>query len=77
MPMSSLIGTLVRALVDHPDEVQVTETKELQRTVIHVKVAPQDIARVVGRQGRTARALRTVLDGASRHSGSYWLNIEE
>jgi predicted RNA-binding protein YlqC (UPF0109 family) len=56
---------LARALVEHPDEVAVEEIEEADATVFELKVAESDLGRVIGRQGRTAKALRTVLSAAS------------
>jgi hypothetical protein len=56
---------LARALVEHPDEVAVEEIDEADATVFELKVAESDLGRVIGRQGRTAKALRTVLSAAS------------
>ncbi len=54
---------LVKGIVDHPDDVQV-ELRELRRgQVLEVRVHPEDLGRVIGRNGRTARALRTVMSG--------------
>lgn len=64
-PMQSLIKTIAKALVDKPDEVEVTEVEGEQTTVIELKVAKEDLGKVIGKQGRTARALRTILSAAS------------
>jgi len=54
---------LVKGIVDHPDDVQV-ELRELRRgQLLEVRVHPEDLGRVIGRNGRTARALRTVMSG--------------
>jgi uncharacterized protein len=53
---------LVRLLVDKPDEVEVTEVPGRRATVLELHVAPDDLGKVIGRQGRTARALRTLLE---------------
>ncbi|MFH0799847.1 MAG: KH domain-containing protein [Pseudomonadota bacterium] len=63
--MQSLITIIARALVDKPDEVEVTEVEGEQTTVIELKVAKEDLGKVIGKQGRTARALRTILSAAS------------
>lgn len=64
-PMQSLIKTIAKALVDKPDEVEVTEVEGEQTTVIELRVAKEDLGKVIGKQGRTARALRTILSAAS------------
>ena len=56
---------LARSLVEHPDEVEVQEIEEPDALVFELKVAESDLGRVIGRQGRTAKALRTVLSAAS------------
>lgn len=63
--MKLLIETIAKALVDKSDEVHVTEVEGEQTTVIELKVAKEDIGKVIGKQGRTARALRTILSAAS------------
>ena len=63
--LRELVLFLARALVEHPDEVAVEEIEEPDATVFELKVAESDLGRVIGRQGRTAKALRTVLSAAS------------
>jgi uncharacterized protein len=63
--LRELILYLARALVEHPDQVAVEEVEESDATVFELKVAESDLGRVIGRQGRTAKALRTVLSAAS------------
>jgi predicted RNA-binding protein YlqC (UPF0109 family) len=60
-----LIEVLAKALVDLPDEVSVSEIIGEQTTVVELKVAKEDLGKVIGKQGRTARALRTILNAAS------------
>ena len=62
--MRQLIEQIVRLLVDDPDAVEVNEEEGEQTTILEVKVAKEDIGKVIGRQGRTARALRTLLNAA-------------
>ena len=62
--MKELVEDIAKALVDNPDEVKVTEVEGEQTTVLELQVAPSDLGKVIGRQGRTARAIRTLL-GAS------------
>jgi len=64
-PMKTLIEMIAKALVDKPEEVEVTEVDGEQTTVIELKVAKEDLGKVIGKQGRTARALRTILSAAS------------
>ena len=63
--MKDLIEYIARELVDHPDQVRVTEVTGNQTTVLELEVAKEDIGKVIGKQGRTAKALRTVLSAAS------------
>jgi predicted RNA-binding protein YlqC (UPF0109 family) len=63
--MKELIGFITRALVDHPDEVSVDEVEGNQTSVLELKVAKVDLGKVIGKQGRTARALRTILSAAA------------
>lgn len=60
-----LIEYIVKALVDIPDQVKVTAVRGEQTTVIELHVARDDLGKVIGKQGRTAQSLRTVLNAAS------------
>lgn len=63
--MKELIEFIARSLVDNPEAVQVNEVDGEQVTVLELKVAREDLGKVIGRQGRTARAMRTILGAAS------------
>ena len=63
--LKELIQYVSRALVDMPDEVSVNEIIGEQTTVVELKVDKSDLGKVIGKQGRTARALRTILNAAS------------
>ncbi|MBW1763356.1 MAG: KH domain-containing protein [Deltaproteobacteria bacterium] len=63
--MKELIAYIAKALVDKPDEVSVTEIEGEQTSVIELKVAKDDLGKVIGKQGRTARAMRTILSASS------------
>ena len=63
--MKDLIAYIAKALVDKPEEVVVTEIRGQQTSVIELKVAKEDLGKIIGKQGRTARAMRTILSGAS------------
>ena len=63
--LSALIEYLARGLVDQPEEVSVEEVDEPDALVFELKVAEPDLGKVIGKQGRTAKALRTVLSAAS------------
>jgi predicted RNA-binding protein YlqC (UPF0109 family) len=64
-PMRDLMEQIAKALVDKPDQVEVSEVEGEQTTVIELRVAKEDLGKVIGKQGRTARALRTILSAAS------------
>ena len=66
--LTEAIETIAKALVDYPDEVDVREFDEQGTTVIELKAAPQDLGKVIGKQGRTARAMRTLLRAAGMKS---------
>ncbi len=63
--MKELIEYIAKSLVDNPDQVEVAEVDGEQTSVIELKVAKEDLGKVIGRQGRTARAMRTILGAAS------------
>ncbi len=63
--MKDLIAYIAKALVDKPEQVVVTEIEGAQTAVIELKVAKDDLGKVIGKQGRTARAMRTILGAAS------------
>lgn len=63
--MKELIKYIAQALVDHPEEVSVAEVEGNQTSVLELKVAKEDLDKVIGKQGRTARAMRTILSAAS------------
>lgn len=76
--MISLVETLAKAIVDAPEEVEVEAFDEGGQTVLELFVADDDLGRVIGRQGRTARSLRTILHAASlRTHKHYQLEILE
>ncbi len=62
--MKQLIEDIAKALVDVPDEVSVKTLEGEQTTVLELKVAPGDLGKVIGKQGRTARSIRTILGAA-------------
>lgn len=63
--MKELIETIVKNIVDSPEEVDVSEMVGEKTTVIELRVAPPDLGKVIGKQGRTARAMRTLLSAAA------------
>jgi len=64
--MKDLIAFIARSLVDSPDDVRVQTFERDQGTLVELEVAPADLGKVIGRQGRTARALRTLLSAAGQ-----------
>jgi predicted RNA-binding protein YlqC (UPF0109 family) len=62
--VKELVTEIARALVDIPDEVAVREVEGEQVTVLELRVAPSDLGKVIGKQGRTARSIRTLLGAA-------------
>jgi predicted RNA-binding protein YlqC (UPF0109 family) len=65
----AVVEVMARALTDRPDAVRVTESQHKQTTVIELTVAPDDLGKVIGRQGRTAAALRTLASTAGEREG--------
>jgi len=63
--LAKMIDYVARMLVDLPDQVDVNEITGENTTVIELKVAKEDLGKIIGKQGRTARAVRTILNGAS------------
>jgi len=62
--MKELVEIIAKALVDNPEQVVVTEVEGEQTTVLELRVAPSDLGKVIGKQGRTARSIRTILAAA-------------
>lgn len=67
--MKELIEYIAKALVDHPDQVKVSEIEGDKTSVIELAVAKEDLGKVIGKQGKTARAMRTILTAASTKLG--------
>ena len=65
LQMKELIEYMAKALVDNPEEVEVREIEGEQSSVIELRVSREDLGKVIGKQGRTARAMRTILSAAS------------
>ncbi|MCX8011872.1 MAG: KH domain-containing protein [Desulfobacterota bacterium] len=63
--MKELIKFIAEALVDKPNQVEVTEVEGERTSVLELKVAKEDLGKIIGKQGRTARAIRTILAAAS------------
>jgi len=65
MEMKDLIQRIAEALVDKPEQVAVTALEGSQATILELKVAKEDLGKVIGKQGRTAKAIRTILGASS------------
>ena len=63
--MKELVEVIAKSLVDCPDEVEVTEKESGKSLVIELKVAPSDMGKVIGKQGKIAKAIRTVIKAAA------------
>jgi len=63
--LKDLIKIIAQALVDHPEQVEVFEVEGKQISVLELKVAKEDIGKIIGKRGRTAQAIRTILSAAS------------
>ena len=64
--LTEIVEQMAKAIVDYPEKVEVKEIEGEKTTVIELKVAPEDLGKVIGKQGRTARAMRTILAAVSR-----------
>lgn len=69
MTAKELIEFIAKALVDHPEQVRVSEIEGEKTSVIELSVAKDDLGKVIGKQGRTARAIRVILSAASANLG--------
>lgn len=71
-----LVAYVAQALVDTPDAVEVTVIEGEKSTILELRVAPEDIGKVIGKHGRIAKSLRTILNAASTKSGSKRVVLE-
>ena len=77
-PLTAVVEVVARALVDHPDSVRVTEVERRGTTVLELTTAPGDMGKIIGRQGRTAAALRTLVTlTAEKHGKRAQLDIKD
>ena len=77
-PLRDVVEVVARALVDHPDAVRVSEQERRGMTVLELNTAPGDMGKIIGRQGRTAAALRTLVAvTAERHGKRAQLDIRD
>jgi predicted RNA-binding protein YlqC (UPF0109 family) len=77
-PLRAVVEVVAKALVDHPDDVRVTESQRRGMTVLELTTAPGDMGKIIGRQGRTAAALRTLVSlTAEKHGVRAQLDIRD
>ena len=77
-PLRAVVEVVAKALVDHPESVKVTESERRGMTVVSLTTAPGDMGKIIGRQGRTAAALRTLLSvTAEKHGKRAQLDIRD
>ena len=77
-PLRAVVEVVVKALVDKPDSVRVTETERRGMTMLELTTAPNDMGKIIGRQGRTAQALRTLVAvTAEKHGKKAQLDIRD
>ncbi len=69
--MKELVGIMAEALVDHPDQVEVTEIAGRDTSVFQLKAAKEDMGKIIGKKGRNVQAMRIILNGASRKLGEH------
>lgn len=67
--MKDLLITLAKALVDHPEQVSVNQIEGEKSVILELRVAQEDMGKVIGKQGRIARAIRTLVKAAAAHEG--------
>jgi len=63
--VKELVRIIATSLVDHPEQVEVTETENSEQITVELKVAPEDMGKVIGKQGRIAKSIRTVVRAAA------------
>jgi len=77
-PLRAVLEVVARALVDHPESVTVTETERRGMNLLELRTAPDDMGKIIGRQGRTAAALRTLVAvTAEKHGTRAQLDIKD
>ena len=67
--MKELVLFLAKSLVEHPDEVQVTQTDGPEAVILELNVAPDDMGRIIGKQGRIAKAIRSLVKASTERGG--------
>lgn len=63
--MKELVSYIAQELLEHPEQIQINEIAGHQTTILELKVHPEDLGKIIGRQGRTAKALRTIINAAA------------
>lgn len=77
-PLKAVVEVVARALVDSPDAVEVSQTERKGTTILELSTAPGDMGKIIGRQGRTAAALRTLVSlTAEKHGARAQLDIRD
>jgi len=69
MNYSELVSYMIKSLVDHPEQVEIREIEGEKSTILELKVTKEDIGKVIGKHGRIARAIRTIISAAATKSG--------
>lgn len=69
MNYSELVGFMVKSLVDHPEQVEIREIEGEKSTILELKVTKDDIGKVIGKHGRIARAIRTIINASAAKTG--------
>jgi len=67
--MQELVEYIAKALVDHPEEIRVNCEEDSRSIILHLQVAPDDMGKVIGKSGRIAKAMRTVVNAAATRTG--------
>ena len=71
--MKELVEVLARALVDNPERIEINEIEGEKSIIIELKVADEDMGKVIGKKGRIAKAIRTVVKASAAKEGKEWL----
>ena len=76
--MKELVEVIAKSLVEHPEEVVVTETENEKTVLVELRVAPSDMGKVIGKQGKIAKAMRTIVNAYTpRENKKYFIEIKE
>ncbi len=70
MMTTDVLEYIAKSLVDHPDEVSITEVEEDDELVLELRVHPDDMGKIIGKRGRTAKAIRTMVKAAATREGT-------